>query len=122
MKTKTVPHTIRQGDLLLIRVASAPAGLVQKPTKDGKLTIGYGEVSGHNHVLENAVWVVGEDVTQNDLREFALGNKTFPVFVVVEEPTRLVHQEHSALMIDPGFFQVIRQREYEPGQIRSVRD
>lgn len=118
----TVVNMIRQGDLLLVRVATPPANLERKATKDGKCTIGYGEVSNHSHVLENAVWLVGEEVTENDLRQFALGNATFPVFVVAEEATCLIHEEHLPIAIDAGTYMVIRQREYSPSAIRSVID
>jgi hypothetical protein len=113
---------IRQGDIALIRTEILPPTVAPRPQGRGRLTLGYGEVSGHHHVLEDAIWVVAEKTTQEDLRQFALGNKTIPVFVVVEEETQLVHQEHDTLIVQPGIWQVVRQREYTPGAIVSVRD
>lgn len=114
---------VRQGDLLLIRVANPPANLTRKPTKDGKCTIGYGEVTGHHHTVMDAVWYVAPEVTMDDLHQFALGNRQeMPVFVVADEPTTLAHQEHAPLAIEAGVWQVLRQREYFPERIVSVRD
>jgi hypothetical protein len=113
---------IRQGDICLVRVAQLPPSVQPRPKSRGRLTLGYGEVTGHHHVVEDAIWVVAEDTTPEDLRQFAMGNKTIPVFVVAEETTLLVHQEHDAIVVEPGIWQVLRQREYTPGAIMSVRD
>jgi hypothetical protein len=77
---------IRQGDILLVHVATLPVGLERKPTKNGKVTVGYGEVTGHTHTIQDAVWLVAPETTMDDLH------------------------------------QVLRQRQYEPGRILSVRD
>lgn len=119
---KSVPAMIRQGDLLLVRVANPPADSERKPTKDGTCTIGYGEVTGHHHTIQDAVWYVAPEVTMEELHQFALGNKTIPVFVVADEPTTLTHQEHAPLAIEAGVWQVLRQREYSSAAIVSVRD
>lgn len=113
---------VRQGDILLIRTDAA-TNLVRKPTKTGQVTVGYGEVTGHHHTIQDAVWYVAPDVTDEDLHQFALGNRQdMPVFVVVDEPTTITHQEHTAHVLETGAWQVLRQREYEPGRIRSVVD
>lgn len=113
---------LRQGDILLVAVKAAPPIAQRRSEQASALVLGYGEVTGHHHVLESAVWVVAEETTQEDLRQFALGNKEMPVFVVVEEDTQLIHQEHSPLAVSAGVWQVLRQRQYFPGEIQSVRD
>ena len=42
--------------------------------------------------------------------------------VPLEAPAPLEHQEHTALVLDPGDYQVVRQREYSPDAIRRVED
>lgn len=111
---------IRQGDILLIQ-ADAPTTHV---TGGQNPVLGFGEVTGHKHVLQDAVWVVApEDI--NAVHQFAMdgtGNKN-PVFVLVpEQGGTLIHEEHAPLSVPPGLWQVVRQREYSPEAIRSVID
>lgn len=115
-------QSIRQGDLLLVKIAKPPTNLERKPTKNGQCTIGYGEVTGHHHTIQDAEWLVAPETTMDDLHQFALGNTTMPVFVVLDEPTTLTHQEHAPIALGAGVWQVVRQREYFPGELRSVRD
>lgn len=117
-----VSTVVRQGDIALVKVANAPADFVPKATKNGAVTVGYGEVTGHHHTIEDAVWLVAPDTTMDDLHQFALGDKTLPVFVVADAPTTIAHQEHSPIALDAGVWQVVRQRQYFPGAIQSVRD
>lgn len=123
MNTAGVVNMVRQGDLLLVRVNTPPTQLERKATKDGKCTIGYGEVTGHHHTIQDAVWYVAPDTTMDDLHQFAQGNRLdMPVFVALDAPTTLTHQEHSPIALDAGIWQVVRQREYFPAAIVSVRD
>lgn len=119
MQNKTV---VRQGDILLVKVNGAPTDFRRMPTKNNQCTVGYGEVSGHHHTIQDAVWLVAPETTEQDLHQFALGDKTLPVFVVADAPTTLVHQEHALIALDAGVWQVLRQREYTPAAIISVRD
>ena len=43
--------TIRQGDVLLVPVASLPAGCVEVPNDKGRIVLAYGEVTGHAHAI-----------------------------------------------------------------------
>lgn len=120
--TPVVPKIVRQGDILLVKVNVAPASFAPLPTKNGAVTVGFGEVTGHHHTIADAVWYVAPGTTMDDLHQFALGDKTMPVFVVAQEATVLTHQEHAPIALDAGVWQVVRQRTYEPGRILSVRD
>lgn len=122
MNAVNAVQSIRQGDILLVRVATPPANLARKPTKTASVTVGYGEVTGHHHTIQDAVWLVAPDTTLDDLHQFALGDKTLPVFVVLDEPSQLTHQEHAPIALDAGVWQVVRQRTYSPEAIVSVRD
>ena len=111
---------IRQGDIILKRVASAPASYKHIPAK--RAIVGYGEATGHTHVLADVEWVVAPETSEDDLKQFALGRKMMPVFTVVPEATTLTHQEHATLVVPPGVWQVARQAEYTPQAIRTVID
>jgi hypothetical protein len=37
-------------------------------------------------------------------------------------PVALEHEDHDTIMIPPGTYQVVRQREYSPGAVRYVAD
>ena len=66
-----------------------------------------GEVTGHAHrllsgqVLEAAQQLLYLDILMH---------------------TQVVHEEHRAISLEPGMYQVIRQREYSPEAIRLVID
>jgi hypothetical protein len=38
------------------------------------------------------------------------------------DDSQIVHEEHAPIALEPGYWQVIRQREYSPEEIRWVRD
>lgn len=111
---------IRQGDILLIPVNenSVPGEYEMRPLR--KTIIGLGEVSGHTHTLEKAQWLI--DACE-DLQQFAAtGQSDNPVFVNVSKETSLQHQEHDTLIVPAGVYEIRRQREYTPEQIRFVAD
>jgi hypothetical protein len=41
---------------------------------------------------------------------------------VAGAPVTLEHQEHDPIVIPPGAYRVIRQREYAPEDIRNIAD
>ena len=101
-----MPQTqYRQGDLLFILQEARPEGtLAERP---GSVIV-EGEATGHAHRL------VGGTILQ-DVLEGTL-------YLDLPTTGRVVHEEHDALTLGPGIWRVVRQREYTPGQIRTVRD
>jgi hypothetical protein len=94
----------RQGDLLFVRQESQPTELlVMRPG----LVIVAGEATGHAHRL-----------TAGSILEALDGT----LYLDLPVAARVVHEEHDALTLGPGFWLVVRQREYTPGAIRTVRD
>lgn len=97
---------VRHGDVLLIRVGDRPSH-APAPTARRHI-VALGEAMGHTHVLEAPCVAQGDTIT-------------------VLEPGRLTHDEHRAIPLAPGVYEVRRQREMiaEWGTtpvIRSVRD
>ena len=122
---------IRQGDLMLRKVNSKNVPKDFEYKKAGPTTIGYGEVTGHHHTLDEARWLVHPGA---DVEQFALdGNPKVQtigeqprMFLVVDNTegnTALRHQEHAPIKVDNGTYEVIRQREYDPVEgFRAVAD
>jgi hypothetical protein len=102
----------RQGDVLLIRVDGLFATKGRKVSReDGRVVLAHGEATGHAHAIE---------AEHADLYEAADGKR---LLEVLGEPVTLDHEEHGTLTLDPGVYEVRRQREYIPqAPPRRVRD
>ena len=106
----------RQGDVMIRRLNGRPAVGQRVRADSGRVILAYGEVTGHAHALSDADVMLFE-------RPSALGKPTESQrFLEVRKFTSLKHEEHAPIELDTGFYEVIRQREYEEGQIRNVAD
>lgn len=110
------PRVFRQGDVLLLPTGAVPAP--ERIVQDGgTLVLAHGEATGHSHVVESdraqlAMRLVTRLVSREEAHRLYL-------LVHGDEPVELRHQEHDTLLIPPGAYKVIRQREYEPGPVES---
>lgn len=105
---------IRQGDVILVPVNSIPDGAKSVEREHGLVILAHGEMTGHHHAIrEDAVGLV--------TTEEADGLRMW-LSVTTEEPAELTHQEHATLLVAPGNYEVRRQREYAPEEIRRVAD
>lgn len=98
----------RQGDVLLMRVASRPEGGKQVPRDGGRVVLAYGEVTGHAHAIADPAALLF-DV-----------NGEF--FLEADGTVTLRHEEHAPIALEKGTYKVTRQREYSPEAIRNVAD
>lgn len=104
------PYIVRQGDVLLERVAKLPE-TAKKQKVNGSVILAYGEATGHHHAIhKGSVRVYKEPDTQVTYIEIA------------EAMAALEHQEHATIMLEPGVYKVGLQREYHPKEIRRVAD
>lgn len=103
----TKSQIYRQGDVLVIPCASIPTGL--KRTK--RVTLALGEVTGHHHTIHAGACGFANDV-----------DALVDYLEVTEESADLTHQEHSTINIPKGTYQVVKQVEYTPAELRNVRD
>ena len=99
--SQTIMH--RQGDVLFVKVEALPSEFTERKNN----IIVEGEVTGHAHRL-----------AEGRILEDAQGY----LFLEVLRATQVVHEEHLAIGLVPGYYQVIRQREYTPEAIRLVAD
>lgn len=101
----------RQGDVLLIEARMPEDEVTAVARDDGKLVLAYGEFTGHSHAIaEQDAYMV----------QFANGER----YLRVGTSVQVRHQEHLPVVLPPGTFKVIIQREYVPGpvQYREVAD
>jgi len=105
----------RQGDVLIVRTSAIPATATSAPRDQRGAVLAEGEQTGHAHAIadERATLLIeqaGEIAQRAWLR------------IDGTEPVALAHAEHSTIMLPPGTYEVRRQREYSPEEIRSVAD
>lgn len=99
----------RQGDVLLVRVDNLPPDSVaEAPPEEHRVVLAYGEVTGHAHAVSTSA------ATMYALKEER--------YLKIATTTNLVHEEHSPIILEPGVYKVVRQREYSPREIRFVAD
>lgn len=90
---------IRQGDVLLIRRDDIERAIGQPtPAENGRLILAHGEATGHHH-----------SVADTDAELIRIGER---MLLAVARQTALEHQEHAPLTLEPGVYEVRRQREY----------
>jgi len=105
----------RPGDVLLVRRAEKPPGifsdysLVERDA--GRVVLAYGEETGHAHAI-------ADDSAR--LIERWLDSRRF--LSVRGSETVLRHEEHDAIHLQPGVYEVVQQREYWPGGDIPVGD
>lgn len=90
---------IQQGDVTLMRVDSAPSnGVLIKPSPRGHV-LAEGEVTGHAHVVP----VDHATMTK-------VGAK---LYLTITAPTKVTHEEHGPIDIEPGVWEIGRVREFD---------
>ena len=104
--------TYRQGDVLLVAVATIPEEAKDRVSRVGnRLVLAEGEATGHAHAVKSRGAVLFRDPKLNR------------VFLqVTGQGVALEHDEHSPITLAPGAYEVVRQVEYTPTEIRHVAD
>jgi hypothetical protein len=102
----------RQGDVLIIPVRSIPENLEPVDREGGRVVLAHGEATGHAHAIADEGAALFRDASR--AADF--------MTVSGDAPVALEHDEHGTIMIPPGHYQVVRQREYSPEATRNVAD
>ena len=102
---ETVPAMVRQGDVLLVPVASIPETARPVARDSGRVVLAYGEATGHAHAISSAAATQLHDDIDRYLRLTAVAT--------------LQHEEHAAIDLAPGTYRVVIQREYVPAPVNS---
>lgn len=98
----------RQGDVLLI-AKSIPRGAKPGKRDKGRIVLAYGEATGHAHAIDAPAVMVFEHEGTRWIR-------------VPKKGAELRHEEHGAIALASGEYEVRLQREYSPEAIRRVTD
>lgn len=98
---------VRQGDILLVPVAELPARKLERVVDGPRVVLAEGEATGHAHIVLGRARLVHSTTAPS-------WRGVWQTHLVVEEPARLVHDEHDAIGLEPGVYHVRRQREYVP--------
>lgn len=107
-----VNFVARQGDVFLARITKMPAKLEPIEREEGAVVLAHGESTGHRHAIKSERAALFRDP------------KLMAMFLHVsgDAPVALEHDEHTTIELPPGDYQVIRQVEYSPTEIRNVAD
>jgi hypothetical protein len=116
---KTFINQAAQGDLLIRRIDKLPDAVKAQSAENGVFIVAHSE-TGHNHVIEKHSGV--EFYAANDLMISYLS----VVETCDEVETIIKHlrafDTHEPIKIDPGIYEIRRQREYVPDGWRRVED
>lgn len=105
----------RQGDVLVIPIKSVPT--TAQRSSEARVILAYGEVTGHAHEV-----ITADPAVALPAALLMTDPTTNEVYLLVEGPCQLTHQEHGTIALAPGAYKVVRQREYSPEAIRQVAD
>jgi hypothetical protein len=103
---------IRQGDVLLVRVKAIPSDATEQSIEGQKLTLAYGEVTGHHHRFEFMD-------TSHNVKLYSRGGDRY---LDVSTPLELLHEEHATARISAGKWLIPQQVEYRPSELIRVAD
>lgn len=108
---------IAQGDVMLVPVAELPAsGLTPVATENGAYIVTHSETGHHHIVMDRPTVTMFQDAMD-----------MFRSFLVIDgEPADLEHlratDTHETVRLEPGVYEVRRQREYSPAGWQRAAD
>lgn len=107
-KIKIARTNFQQGDVLAVRLDKLPCGN-PKVVERRHIIVAHGE-SGHSHVIDS-----------DDAELIQIGER---MLLKLGSRTTLVHEEHAAIAIEPGIWEIGRVQEYDylAKMARDVRD
>ena len=107
----------RQGDVLLIPTAKPTSKTTAIPLEAGDLVVlTHSKVTDHTHAIEV------ESHGSKPTVDFVLNALTLERYIHARKPVTVRHEEHGALELPAGWYEVRIQREYERGAVRNVAD
>lgn len=116
---KTFNNQAAQGDLLIRRIDKLPEDVKAQNAENGVFVVAHSE-TGHNHVVEKHAGV--EFFTTNDPMVSYL-----QVIESCDEVETIIKHlrafdTHESIKINPGIYEIRRQREYTPEGWRQIQD
>ncbi|MDW8003011.1 MAG: hypothetical protein RMJ39_10210 [Deltaproteobacteria bacterium] len=89
-----------QGDVYFVKTEELPSWVKLVTPRGGRYVLARGEATGHAHAIEDT-----ENVTLYEV------NGT--LYLKVDNPVTVVHEEHKPINLEPGIWRVGIQREYD---------
>lgn len=126
-------YFVRQGDILAIKIDLNLDELTKSEPRNGVNTLVHGEVTGNTHgclAAETALYA-WDKAKRDELEEKnpllkGFDNFFFENLIVailhVEQPTKIRHEEHDPIALEPGVYLITRQREGDELNPRIVVD
>lgn len=112
---KTFTQMAAQGDLLICKIEALPENVSPVKATNGKFILAHSE-TGHNHVV----------LDRPGVEHFSAMDEFRSYLVVSDGPVELTHERsfdtHETIRIDPGIYELRRQREYTPKGFRRAAD
>lgn len=113
--TKTVTERPSfQGDLMIRRVDGIPASAIRTKAENGSFLVAHSETGHHHVVAERAAQMLIDETN------------ALIAWLNVCEPCEVEHlrdfDTHEDLHLEPGFYEIRRQREYTPEGWRRAAD
>lgn len=106
---------VRQGDVFIRKISKLPeTSLEQVKNEDTKknIILAHGEVTGHTHQI---------DISSPNIKLWTDGLERY--LEIQEEKVSLIHEEHTKIGLENGFYYVWQPREYvAPDLERKVED
>jgi len=97
-----------QGDVAIIKINKLPTGAKKQEKPKDRLVLEYGEVTGHAHAIK--------DIHKCDM--YLEGTRRF-LEVCFTVP--LTHEEHDTIALEPGVYEIKRQRQWSVLEQMSQR-
>lgn len=130
------PHfSLRQGDVLLLSVATLPEDCAEVPPDGHRIVLAHGEATGHAHAIYDfcdlydsnepaldAAQIANSAITAARAKARLWQAPNGERYLEVSAPVTLRHEEHTAHTIPPGIYQLPQQVEYTPTAIWRVAD
>lgn len=106
---KKIKCQLRQGDVLLQPVSTIPQE-AKRIQRKKSIVLADGELTGHAHTI---------DAPLTEVETYEAGGE---LYLKVNAPQVLSHQEHGELAVEPGLYMVRRQTEVWMDEVRQVAD
>jgi hypothetical protein len=105
-ETKKMVRIWRQGDVIVREVTAIPSDSVRSETDEVRIA----SETGHAHVLKGVRVFVNKNPSDPQLQG------QLQQYVILEEPSQMVHPQHAALQLSRGMYRVTTVRDYAPAR------
>jgi len=122
------PLTKREHKMMIVNGLNRPRRRLEEndyvnSVANGSLTVAHGEVTGHSHKFDMSNHLPGIEITSFGKISTSVGDT--PEFIdIVGGPATITHEEHDALTIPQGTYQIriVREFDHLAGTVNWVVD